>query len=461
MKTVIKKVLLWMVSVFCILFALAFCPSISSILFLIVAVGCMPLKVIDRLWDKIPLKSKLIKPILFTVLFIIAIGVTPTPAGSTETEEAVLEGVSEGENESVNDITDDIDVSEEVAEDNAEKLDAVQSQVKEERQANTETEKAAEEKMPENVSEVSFDLSTVPAYSGKPYIAINDNIPYFTEVDVKDAANSYEKYAPLDNQGRCGTCVASVGTDIMPTEERGEIGQIKPSGWKQVKYAGKVDGNYLYNRCHLIGYQLTGENANEKNLITGTRYINTEGMLPFENMVADYVKETKNHVLYRVTPIFDGNNPLASGVLMEAESVEDGGDGILFNVFCYNVQPGIVIDYATGDSHEEAVTVSEEKQTTDSEITASADSTEVQASDTQEQQQETVQEQSQTPTATGGFAVNNNNGKIHIVGKCSATGTGEGAMKHPSYFNTYEEAEAYSIQIAPSQDKRKCGNCWK
>ncbi len=197
------------------------------------------------------------------------------------------------------------------------------------------------------VGNASFDLSSVPAYSGQPYIAVNDNQPYFNSSDL--TADSFETYSNLDSLGRCGTAYASVGQDLMPTEERGNIGKVKPTGWHTIKY-DNVDGKYLYNRCHLIGYQLTAENANEKNLITGTRYLNVTGMLPFENMVADYVKETGNHVLYRVTPVFEGNNLLASGVLMEAESVEDQGAGILYCVYVYNVQPGISIDYATGDS---------------------------------------------------------------------------------------------------------------
>lgn len=190
-------------------------------------------------------------------------------------------------------------------------------------------------------------LSNIPAYSNSPYVVINDNVPFFNAADL--TTSSYESYSNLDELGRCGVAVASVGKDIMPTEERGNIGSVKPSGWHSVRYQG-IDGNYLYNRCHLIGYQLTAENANEKNLITGTRYMNVDGMLPFENMVADYVKETGKHVLYRVTPIFEGNNLLASGVLMEAKSVEDNGEGVQFNVYCYNVQPGIEINYATGES---------------------------------------------------------------------------------------------------------------
>lgn len=193
----------------------------------------------------------------------------------------------------------------------------------------------------------TFSLADIPAYSSSAYVSINKNTPFFYKSDL--TKKSFEKYAELDDLGRCGAAYACIGTDIMPTEERGTIGQIKPTGWQTVKY-DCVDGKYLYNRCHLIGYQLSGENANEKNLITGTRYMNTEGMLPFENMVVDYVKETENHVLYRVTPMFSGKNLLAKGVLMEAYSVEDSGEGICFNVFCYNVQPEIYINYANGKS---------------------------------------------------------------------------------------------------------------
>lgn len=190
-------------------------------------------------------------------------------------------------------------------------------------------------------------LDSIPAYSGKAYVYINNGNPGFSDSDLK--TKSYEYYSPRDRLGRCGVVHACIGQDIMPTEDRGSIGMVKPTGWHTVKY-DCVDGKYLYNRCHLIGFQLTGENANEENLITGTRYMNVTGMLPFENMVADYVKETGNHVMYRVTPLFKGNNLLAHGVQMEAYSVEDDGDGICFNVFVYNVQPQITIDYATGES---------------------------------------------------------------------------------------------------------------
>ncbi len=197
-------------------------------------------------------------------------------------------------------------------------------------------------------NENAESVANVPEFSGEPYIVINDNIPDFSSSDM--VTQSYEYYSPLDALGRCGVAMASVGADIMPTEERGGIGQVKPTGWHLIKY-DCVDGKYLYNRCHLIGYQLTGENANTQNLITGTRYLNVEGMLPFENMIADYVKETKNHVIYRVTPIFKGNNLLASGVQLEAKSVEDEGKGICFNVYAYNSQPDITINYENGDSY--------------------------------------------------------------------------------------------------------------
>ena len=188
----------------------------------------------------------------------------------------------------------------------------------------------------------AFNAADVPAYSGKPYTAVNNNEPYFTSDDL--TTEVFENYSELDALGRCGAAYANVCL-----EKRGSISEVKPTGWHSVKY-DNVDGKSLYNRCHLIGYQLTAENANKQNLITGTRYLNVDGMLPFENMVADYVKETDNHVLYRATPIFTGDNLVADGVLMEGYSVEDEGDGICFCVYAYNVQPGITIDYATGDS---------------------------------------------------------------------------------------------------------------
>lgn len=202
--------------------------------------------------------------------------------------------------------------------------------------------------LPSSTENTPISLSSISAYSGSPYVTLNGGTPTFSKAELK--AQSYEYYSNLDKLERCGVVHACIGRDIMPTEERGSIGMVKPAGWHTVKY-DCVDGKYLYNRCHLIGFQLTGENANTKNLITGTRYLNVNGMLPFENMVADYVKETGNHVMYRVTPIYKGNNLLSNGLQMEGYSVEDDGEGICFNVFVYNVQPQITIDYATGESY--------------------------------------------------------------------------------------------------------------
>ena len=198
-----------------------------------------------------------------------------------------------------------------------------------------------------NTSNESYDIENLPDYNGNSYVIVNDNNPYFKEEEY--TTDSFEKYSELDSLGRCGVAYANISKELMPTEKRDSIGFIKPSGWHTVKY-DHIDGKYLYNRCHLIGYQLTGENANEKNLITCTRSMNTKGMLQFENMVTKYIKDTGNHVLYRVTPVFEGNNLVATGVEMEAYSVEDNGKGIKFNVFVYNIEDGIIIDYKTGDS---------------------------------------------------------------------------------------------------------------
>ncbi len=196
-------------------------------------------------------------------------------------------------------------------------------------------------------AEPAIALEDIPEYSGEPYVVVEGNEPDFS--DEERGRDSFEDYSELDRLGRCQEASANVGEDLMPAEKRGDISEVKPSGWEN-EYYDFVDGGYVYNRCHLIGYQLAGENANEKNLITGTRYMNVEGMLPFENEVAEYVRETGNHVLFRVTPIYDGKNLVASGVQMEAESVEDQGESVQFNVYCYNVQPGVEIDYATGEN---------------------------------------------------------------------------------------------------------------
>lgn len=261
----------------------------------------------------------------------------------------------------------------------------------------------------------AFNAADVPAYSGEPYTAVNNNEPYFTSDDLTTEA--FENYSELDTMGRCGVAYANVCLETMPTEKRGSISEVKPTGWHSVKY-DNVDGKSLYNRCHLIGYQLTAENANQQNLITGTRYLNVDGMLPFENMVADYVKETDNHVLYRVTPIFTGDNLVADGVLMEGYSVEDEGDGICFCVYAYNVQPGITIDYATGDSW-----LSSEKGNSDSSSGGNS-AVSQSAADKSGTQQAAVQTESvketSAPVSTGTeYILNTNTKKFHYP-SCSS-----------------------------------------
>lgn len=261
----------------------------------------------------------------------------------------------------------------------------------------------------------AFNAADVPAYSGKPYTAVNNNEPYFTSDDLTTEA--FENYSELDALGRCGAAYANVCLETMPTEKRGSISEVKPIGWHSVKY-DNVDGKSLYNRCHLIGYQLTAENANKQNLITGTRYLNVDGMLPFENMVADYVKETDNHVLYRVTPIFTGDNLVADGVLMEGYSVEDEGDGICFCVYAYNIQPGITIDYATGDSW-----LSSESGNSDSSSSGNS-AVSQSAADKSGTQQAAVQTESvketSVPVSTGTeYILNTNTKKFHYP-SCSS-----------------------------------------
>lgn len=219
----------------------------------------------------------------------------------------------------------------------------------EEYTAPVETKTSTDKSNPSDQAGEEITLEEIPEYSGEPYVELDGNEPDFTEEEL--VTDAYESYSELDELGRCGEAEACIGTELMPTKERGSIGSVTPTGWHTVKY-DEVDGSYLYNRCHLIGYQLTGENANEENLITGTRYLNIEGMLPFENEVAEFIESTNFHVMYRVTPIFEGDNLVASGVEMEAESVEDSGVGICFHVYIYNYQPGITIDYTTGESWE-------------------------------------------------------------------------------------------------------------
>jgi DNA-entry nuclease len=261
-------------------------------------------------------------------------------------------------------------------------------------------------------------LEDIPAYDGFPYVELNGNQPEFTEEDL--SADSFEQYSPLDSLGRCGTAYACIGEDLMPTQDRESISEVRPTGWQTAEY-DFVDGGYLYNRCHLIGFQLTGENANEENLITGTRYLNVEGMLPFENMTADYIKETGNHVLYRVTPVFQGDELVARGVEMEALSVEDDGEGICFHVYVYNVQPGVEIDYATGDNWESGENLS---------------------SASQESQESQVEEEEH-------YILNTNSHKFHLP-SCSSVDSMSEKNKE-DYYGTREELI--------DQGYEPCGSC--
>ena len=346
---------------------------------------------------------------------------------------------------------------------------------------NTSSKKNKSSKRTTKSSKSSFSYKSVPKYKDKPYVAINNNEPFFKKNELK--GKSFEKYSKLDYLGRCGVAEASIGTDLMPSEKRGSISQVKPTGWHSVRY-NFVDGKSLYNRCHLIGYQLSGENANERNLITGTRYLNVDGMLPFENMVADYVKETNNHVMYRVSPIFEGNNLLVSGVQIEAKSVEDNGEGILFNVYCYNVQPNIEINYATGDSSLIAATMTEQSNTsvsnnknstsnesinTDVNTIANSanDSNVISKSDNSSGSEDIGSENINSDNAASSSSANNDNtsndtgggGSSSILVWKSATGD-----KYHSINNCGRMNPAKATQITEEQAIKqglgKCSKCW-
>ncbi len=362
------------------------------------------------------LKSLLSIVCLIAVLFSAFSGCDSQP--DSETTTGIVETTEENQttaNETKEDITDNSEIEENT-----------------EKQTEKETEK---QNKPESVGDDDSKavLSEIPEYSGRPYVVINDNVPSFNKYEL--TTKGYETYASLDSLGRCGGAVASCGKEIMPkaNDERGSISSVKPSGWVQAQY-DSVSGKYLYNRCHLIGWQLSAENANKRNLITGTRYMNTEGMLPFENMVADYIRETENHVAYRVTPIYDGSDLVAKGVQMEAYSVEDEGEGICFNVFCYNVQPGVKIDYTTGRSW----SVESNKETT-KKIAAAVQTT-----------KEYVETTKQQYVITGQYVLNTNSKKIHKT--------------HCHHINKMSEKnkKSYSGSLDDlySQGYTTCGTCF-
>ena len=408
-----------------------------------------------KMWEELT-KSKALKSVMTCMLFVafscmVATGCGNTEALSQEQGKEIVTTVTESE-------TAVTTVSESETSD-------TESEIADE--------PAAQSVQTQPSTEVTISAADIPAYAGDPYVTINDNEPQFLETDL--ATSSYEYYSDLDDLGRCGVVYACIGTDLMPTEERGNIGSVKPSGWHTVKY-DIVDGKYLYNRCHLIGYQLSGENANVNNLITGTRYLNVEGMLPFENMVADYVKETGNHVLYRVTPVFEGNNLVASGVQIEAQSVEDQGEGILFNVYCYNVQPGVTIDYATGDSvlEENAETQSNAATSNDgaSQQNAVTQSNAATSNEAASQQETTTQDgtavqgaeenSSDHATDASGAAVSNDTGaggSGSVMVWKSATGSKYHSTNHCGNMNP-DNATQITEEEAIREGLGKCKKCW-
>ncbi len=331
------KIIQWGVAIFFWLLSLGTGSLISSAVVILAGILIAPIKPIRNFLEKIKIPSA-IAIILSVILFFTGILISPDAQTEPIDNPSVTEESTTAPNENLNDLFDVTTQTESTTAEN---------------NATTSTDNKGTEKESPKSDGVGNGkkptVSSIPKYSGKIYIPINSNIPNFSKSELTTKA--YESYSPLDSLGRCGVAKASLGKEIMPEEgeKRESISSIKPSGWVQAKYEF-VSGKYLYNRSHLIGWQLSAENANKRNLITGTRYMNTKGMLPFENMVADYINETGNHVAYRVTPVFNGSDLVATGVQIEAYSIEDDGDGICFNVFCYNIQPGIEIDYSTGNS---------------------------------------------------------------------------------------------------------------
>ncbi len=449
----------------------------SAIIFLAAGAFLLPIPVVRNFFAKYLKKAGL--PIRIGASVIVwLVAACLFPASTTTEIEAPIEVVEEVE-ETASIEDDSITTKLETEEDDVE-VTSTETPTTAKKTAIEKNEKSAtnssDNSNSSNSSSTAVATSELPVYSGSAYTVINNNVPGFSASDMT-RTDAFETYSSLDSLGRCGVAYANICKEIMPTSERGAIGSVRPSGWHTVKYNGVVDGNYLYNRCHLIGYQLSGENANNKNLITGTRYLNVEGMLPFENMVDDYVDETNNHVLYRVTPVFEGDNLVASGVQMEAYSVEDSGAGISFNVYCYNVQPGITIDYATGDSalSGEEITKSADNSTSKSKNNSgsatkkssesdSSTNTSTASSETNNEASTTAPaapeeaspttEPTPTPVTEGAYVVNTNNGTLHKA----SCGHGPEPQNSASYADL-ESAKAASEAINGSV--KYCGHCMK
>ena len=463
MKTPLK-IFNWIFSVFCMLCLLAYGFNAGAIMMFLLGIASLPVKPIREMWENLP-KHKVLRPVIIGFLFFTFMGMMPPVENENPEQIAGIstEAIAETQETETQQIEPEKTETQELLAEETEEVLETETQEVESKAAETEESITVQATKPS--TEVRVSVSDIPAYSGSPYVAINNNVPEFLETDL--STTSYEFYSDMDRLGRCGVAYACVGTDLMPTTERGSIGSVKPTGWHTVKY-DVVDGKYLYNRCHLIGYQLSGENANTKNLITGTRYLNMDGMLPFENMVADYVEETNNHVMYRVTPVFEGDNLVASGVQIEAESVEDSGAGILFNVYCYNVQPDVEINYATGDSNL-AAGVAESGSSNNSSKTSSSKSN---TSGERTSGSSTVSSASSGSSNTGN-STSDSSGSSAAVSNDTNTGSGSSGVmvwktatgsKYHSINNCGNTNPAKATQITEEEAIReglgKCSKCW-
>lgn len=447
------KIFNWIFSVFCILCLPIYGFHLGPVLMCLLGLAALPIDPVKNLWESLP-KPKL-RPLIIGILFVVFCCMIPTESAQSDDINEVL-----AEQETETQLPEILETKTEEAAPPAVAVNVPDTEIAPE----TETIEVAQT---QPSTEITLSMDSIPAYSGEPYVAVNDNVPEFRDSDL--STSSYEYYSDLDELGRCGVVYACIGTDLMPTEERGNIGSVKPTGWHTVKY-DVVDGNYLYNRCHLIGYQLSGENANTKNLITGTRYLNVEGMLPFENMVADYVKETNNHVMYRVSPVFEGSDLLASGVQIEAKSVEDNGAGILFNVYCYNVQPDIEIDYTTGDSsliaavatdQSHASTSSNESATSNESVSTNASATAGNSTVSGNSGNSDSGSTDSSSSSSDGSSVSNDasGGSSTLMVWKSATGDKYHSINNCGRMNP-NSATQITEEQAINQGLGKCSKCW-
>lgn len=416
----------------------------SSIILLVATVLMMPIKPLREFLSGIKIKGAL-SVVLSIVLFFVAIIASPSGQSSSE-QIKKHEEASTGISQQVQSEKTTSTTSKEISTEKTTSATSIYNDTDIEHTSKYNSNNAIAASGGTAIKNIGGNkvssASSLPSYNGKAYSVVNNNTPTFSASDKK-SKEPFERYSNLDGLGRCGVAYANICKELMPTEKRGAIGMVKPSGWQTIKY-DNIDGKYLYNRCHLIGYQLAAENANEKNLITGTRYLNVQGMLPFENMVADYVKETKHHVLYRVTPVFVGNELVARGVQIEAYSVEDNGDGICFNVYCYNIQPGITINYADGSS---ALGTNTPTQASTTKTTTKATTKSTTKTTTKVTTKTTTKVTTKTVTQSG----NNSSATVYI--------TDSGKKYHLDGCRYLKSKHAISKSDALSQGYEPCGVC--